>query len=181
MKIIISHFLLVILSLSPLLGQVAPDEVQMADGSRFLLGAIGRHRLQDPPYGSWFHSGYRAYTPDPALVQSLAPLLHDVEILVFLGTWCGDSRREVPRFLKILDEAGFPPSRLKLVAVDRRRPTYKTSPGGEERGKNILRVPTFILQRTGREVGRIVERPRMGLELDLCDILSCSPSVPWRD
>ena len=30
----------------------------------------------------------------------------DVHVLVFLGTWCSDSKRDVPRFLRIADGQG---------------------------------------------------------------------------
>lgn len=165
----------------PVYGQYQPEEISMADGSRFLMGVLAKEDLLSEPYRAWFDPGYRAYQPNHALVQNLKPLLHNIYVLVFLGTWCGDSQREIPRLIRILDEAGLPPNRLKLVGVDRRRATYKTSPGGEQWGFNIQRVPTVILLRNGKEVGRIVERPATGLELDLCDLLSCSPSLPRQD
>lgn len=165
----------------PVQGQMPPEEITTPDNSPFLIGVFSREYLRSEPYASWFEPGYESYRPNPALVENLKPLLQDTHILLFLGTWCGDSRREVPRLLRILDAVGVPADRLKMVGVDRRRPTYKTSPGGEQWGLQIRRVPTIIVLRNGREVGRIVERPAVGLEQALCDLLSCSPSVPVRD
>ena len=49
-----------------------------------------------------------------------------VRVLVFLGTWCGDSKREVPRFLRIVDAAGISMDRITLV----RAGPEKGQPGG---------------------------------------------------
>ncbi len=157
------------------------EEVDLGDGRKYLIGVLSKEQLREAPYKGWFEAGYNAYQPNPALIKNLKPLLQEVHILIFLGTWCGDSRREVPRFLKILDKAGFPATRTKLVGVDRRRDRYKKSPGDEQWGLHIRRVPTFILLKDGKEIGRIVERPTLSLEQDLCDMLSCSPSLPMRE
>ena len=154
------------------------EEVETGNGQKYLIGVLEKEMLNTGPYRDWFQASYNAYQPDMSAVANLKPLLRELHILVFLGTWCGDSRREVPRFMKIMDAAGFPTDRMKLVGVDRRREHYKKSPGGEQWGLNIQRVPTFIFLKNGKEVGRIVERPLLGLEQELCDLLSCSPSIP---
>jgi len=104
----------------------------------------------------------------PEFLELIRQVQEDAEVLVFLGTWCGDSRREVPRFLRIADEAGITQDRIRLYNLDR----SKTSPDGLSERWMIERVPTFIVLRTGREVGRIVERPRSTLEGDLLLILA---------
>ena len=88
-----------------------------------------------------------------------------------MGTWCGDSKREVPRFYNILETAQFPLDRLTLVAVSGNRDTYKQSPGGEEEGLSIHRVPTFIFYKNGQEINRIVESPVETLEADIAAIV----------
>jgi len=72
-----------------------------------------------------------------------------------MGTWCPDSRKEVPRFYKILDSLKFPESQLKLITVNR----MKKGIAQETDGLNIQRVPTFIFYKDGKEVGRIIEHP----------------------
>jgi hypothetical protein len=73
----------------------------------------------------------------------------------------------VPQFLKILDLSEFEQIKLKIINVDRK----KKSPTHEEKNKNIEFVPTFILNRDGIEIGRIVEFPIITLESDLLNIL----------
>ena len=88
-----------------------------------------------------------------------------------MGTWCGDSKREVPKFYKLLDEAQFPLDRLTMVGVSRERANYKQSPGGEEEGLHIARVPTFIFYKDGEEINRFVETPVQSLEEDVLQLL----------
>ena len=70
--------------------------------------------------------------------------------------------------MKILDLLKFPENKLEIIAVNRK----KEAPGGEEGIYNIQRVPTIIVQKYGKEIGRIVEYPTSGyLERDLLEIL----------
>jgi len=95
-----------------------------------------------------------------------------------MGTWCGDSKREIPRFYKILETANYPIEQLTMVAVDHIEPNYKKSPGGEEKGLSIIKVPTFIFYKDGKEVNRIVESPIESLEKDIAAIISGKNYVP---
>jgi thiol-disulfide isomerase/thioredoxin len=98
--------------------------------------------------------------------------LEGVDLLVFMGTWCEDSQRELPHFYKILDHLGIPESRLRVVALDNHPDRRKTSPDGAEQGWNIDYVPTFIFLKNGKELGRIVETPLASLERDMINILA---------
>ncbi|SFR40148.1 Thiol-disulfide isomerase or thioredoxin [Robiginitalea myxolifaciens] len=158
--------------------QTYPEEIVLENGRRFLVGPMNPEDLEQGSYQNWYTPGVEQYTPDTPLLKNLKPLLNDVAIQVFLGTWCGDSRREVPRFMKLLQSLDYPMEQLQFIGVDRRSEFYKQSPNGEHIGKNILRVPTFILLKNGVEIGRIIERPNISLEADLCDLLSCSPKLP---
>ena len=92
-----------------------------------------------------------------------------------MGTWCGDSRREVPRLLKVLDEAGIAPQNIRIICTKSGNPGHKTSPGREEQGLYIFRVPTVIVYRQNKELGRIVESPVQSLEKDLLTIVNGQP------
>jgi len=95
-----------------------------------------------------------------------------------LGTWCGDSKKQVPRILKVLEQAEFPNERLEIIALDRRPGRYKKSPTGEEKGLNIIKVPTLIFFKNGIEINRIVERPIASLEEDILTILNGGHYIP---
>lgn len=148
------------------------QRIQSEKGTPMMVGKINRSGLQQEPYKVWFDEGYQKYTVDAATLQSVKDKLKSTEILVFMGTWCGDSKREVPHFYKILDNVGYSEKKLQVVAVDNHPDRYKKSPQGEEKGWNIEYVPTIIFLKDGKELGRIVETPQETLEKDLAAILS---------
>lgn len=149
-----------------------------AAGNIILLGQCTREALWQAPFRSWFAINYDQYVVDSATCLYVAPLLKDKKITLFMGTWCGDSRREVPRLLKILDCCGFPPEQLTMIMVSNQPDMYKQSPGHEEYGRNIFRVPTLIIDGLTRELGRIIELPVVSLEKDLLRILRNEGYVP---
>lgn len=146
--------------------------------SQMLLGHCSRTCLMESPYKEWFVKNYDEYLIDTNTAHQLIPFLENKTIVVFLGTWCGDSRREVPRLMKLLDVCKFPESALKLVMVDYRDGAYKQSPQREERGKNVFRVPTFIAYSGNKELGRIIEFPKESLEKDLLKIVNKGSYAP---
>ncbi len=133
-----------------------------------LIGIKNRSDLQTQPYNTWFSKNYENYTVDAATTQKLKPILKNVKIKLFMGTWCGDSKREVPRFYKIMDAADFDFKKLTLITMSRKKDTPKK----HEEGLNITNVPTFIFYKDGKEINRIVELPIESLEKDMLAILS---------
>lgn len=133
-----------------------------------LLGKANRKGLEMESFQDWFNPGYKNYTVNPETLEKLKPLLKNVSITAFMGTWCEDSQRDVPHLYKILDKAEFDESKLTLITVSEE----KTTPQGFEKGKNITNVPTIIFYRADKELGRIVEYPIETLEKDMLAILS---------
>ena len=170
MKFIVLSLTVFILSVTPFFAQSFNYETKTEKGSAMLLGKINKEGLATPTY-DWFTKNHDEYQPNPAIISSLKNELSSYTIKAFMGTWCGDSKREVPRFYKVMEEANFPLERFSLIALDRKREAYKQSPGGEHEGMNIHRVPTFIIYKNGKEINRIVEEPVSTLEGDLKQIL----------
>jgi hypothetical protein len=158
----------------------APVSMEITDskGNTQLLGKASRKRLEQAPFGDWYNRNYAAYEVDSAAVTRLRAALAGKQLLVFMGTWCGDSRREVPRFFKILDCCGIDTASVRLITVAASGNLYKQSPGHEEKGRDIFRVPDFIVLDQGREMGRVVESPVSSLEKDLLSIVSGEPYTP---
>ncbi len=114
--------------------------------------------------------GLRAqdYEVDPAAMSTIRDNVKDVEVFAVVATWCPDTRRDLPRFFKIADQANLPMERVKLLAVDRSK---KDADGLTEKW-NVTRVPTFIFLRGGKEIGRVTERPVTTLEKDIAEIVT---------
>lgn len=136
-----------------------------------LLGHCTRSCLMQKPFIDWFNPNYSDYKVDSSLTGEIKKLMRKKNMTIFLGTWCGDSKREVPRMLKILDVAGVKEDQYNIIFVSNEPDLYKQSPQHEEAGKNIRRVPTFIIAEGKNEIGRIIETPKESLEKDLLKIL----------
>ena len=144
-----------------------------------LMGTIAVDTLKTVPYKTWYSKNYDGYTTNQAVKLQFTPgLLKNISVEVFFGSWCGDSKREVPHFVKLLDEIGFNKQKLKLIGLGGSDSLYKQSPQGEEKGKGIFRVPVFIIYKNGKEIGRINEYPVNSLERDLLAILKNEPYSP---
>jgi len=114
-----------------------------------------------------YQSERELYQPDEAVILQLRNFPQAATILVFLGTWCPDCQREVPRFLKIMEQANNSNLSYTLIGLDR---TKRDQEGLAEKNQ-IEFVPTFVVYRDDKELGRIVENPMVSIEHDLLEIL----------
>lgn len=132
-----------------------------------LTGAVDRARVE-AELPNWRQELARAEI-DEAAARALADVPPGAEVDVFLGTWCGDSRRVVSRLWRALElvPEESRPFAIRFVAVDR----AKHDPEGLAEGRDIRFVPTIIVSRDGAEVGRIVESAPSGVEVDLGRLL----------
>jgi thiol-disulfide isomerase/thioredoxin len=133
-----------------------------------LVGYANKASFNQAPYNTWFVKNLESYQPKEATTTALKTALKGVTIKAFMGTWCGDSKRETPHFYKILELADFNFKNLDLVTVNR----FKKTPDNLQEGLNILKVPTFIFYIKGEEIGRYVEYARESLEEDMLKIVS---------
>ncbi|HWN41637.1 MAG TPA: thioredoxin family protein [Thermoanaerobaculia bacterium] len=156
-----------ILSTSCATSTTAPAAQAKPEPKPVIVGEATREQIEADP--EWAMAEAESQ-PDPEICKALASVPPGAEVTVFLGTWCGDSRREVPRFWKALDFAGGTdlPFTIHYIGVDRQ----KKEPSAPVTNNNILYVPTFIVYREGREVGRIVEESPHGIEKDLLSLLT---------
>lgn len=133
-----------------------------------LLGPVTREKVEAVP--EWVQAEVDA-KPEAAAAAALAAVEPGAEVVVYFGSWCGDSRREVPRFWKALDAAGAAvPFSVRYVAVDRQ----KKEPADAVAQDGVRYLPTFIVRRGGHEVGRVVETSPKGIESDLLALLNGS-------
>ena len=147
-----------------------PKNIATKNKNGNLVGIATKKDFQQEPYGSeWFNDFYSYYETNKGTVEKLKPYLKGIKIKGFMGTWCGDSKREIPNFYKILDEAEFDYKNLELVTVNRQKKA-----NGLEEGFNVIRVPTFIFYKDGKEIGRFVEHAieDSSVEEDFLKILS---------
>lgn len=167
-----------IYSCSPKMAAHTAQQITDANGNKMLLGVCTKNDLLKEPFSEWFTKNEAAYTVDVATTALLKDKLANKQFTIFMGTWCGDSKREVPRIYKVLQQSGVQQKQITLVTVNNSDSAYKQSPGHEERGLHIHRVPTLIIWEGGVEKGRIVESPVTSWEKDLLAICNGAPYTP---
>tara|TARA_R110000787_G_scaffold70646_15_gene157113 strand:+ start:7250 stop:7765 length:516 start_codon:yes stop_codon:yes gene_type:complete len=137
-----------------------------------LIGYAQKSDFLKKQYKGWFEHQYKSYETDKKTIKKIKKNLQGVSVLCFMGTWCGDSKRETPRFYKIMEEANFDFKRnFQLIALNRSKKTTDNL----QAGLNIIRVPTFIFYEKNKEIGRYVEYPRESMEKDILKILERKP------
>jgi thiol-disulfide isomerase/thioredoxin len=134
-----------------------------------LLGYCDKDGFTEDDFNYWYQDEYDHYSVD---IESLELLDSDsfstVQIKVVMGTWCGDSQREVPRIIKILEQLDYNFENLTIIGVNKN----KKAEGTEVDQLNIELVPTIIFYIDNKDVGRIIESVEESLEKDMIKIIS---------
>jgi thiol-disulfide isomerase/thioredoxin len=141
--------------------------VDESSGKQMLIGICDRTAFTDTNFAWWFNPEYNNYNVDSVFLKQAGHKLNDYDIIVVMGSWCSDSRREMPRLIKILDKLNYNQQKLKLICVNRKREW----PEGAIENLDIKLVPTIIFYEMGMEKGRIVESPKETLEKDILKIV----------
>lgn len=140
-----------------------------ANGNKIVKGFISKQELATDTAFTWFAQNQQGYTPDQNALQLLKNNRDSINILAFAGTWCGDTKYILPKFFMLADAAGLSQDHITLLGVDRNKKTIQHL--SEIFG--ITNVPTIIVLKNGKEVGRVVEYGHTGLfDKDLAEILS---------
>jgi thiol-disulfide isomerase/thioredoxin len=132
-----------------------------------MIGYCDRSGLEEGVFGTYFTSQYDLYAPKESVIKKLTEVINKVQITIVYGTWCSDSRLQLGRFYKILDETGYKEKNLTVIGVNRDKNAISVN----IENLNIKLVPTFIIYQKGKELGRIVESPKKSLEEDLWKIV----------
>ena len=144
-----------------------PGEPKRAQKPEFLEGEVQPGRVTEV-YGSW-RDRLKEIEVEEADAEALTEVPAGAKVTVYFATWCPDSRREVPRLWRALEVAGGEiPFSVDYIAVDRALETEEVS----LEGVDLQFVPTFLVERDGEEVGRIVESAPDLLERDLAALLN---------
>lgn len=137
----------------------------VVNGESMLLGPMTQQALFD--HFTIFREYYDAYVPKDETVALLTTYPHPTDVRIFVGTWCIDSKRHLPPFLRIVDSTANPRLTYSLFGLDR----TKRDADGIAIRYGITRVPTMIFFQNDREIGRITERPTESVERDMVKIL----------
>lgn len=92
---------------------------------------------------------------------------NECSFILFTAAWCPDSRIGTPKVIQLLIESKHYPEKFKLIGLDRN----KSEPAGNNYVFEIQKVPTLIILKNSKEIGRIVEYPEKSWHDDILKII----------
>ncbi len=134
-----------------------------------LIGPLQKNDFLKGKHKSWFTQNYNDYTPNEKILKKIKKKIRNVTVKSFIGTWCHDSERELPRFYKIMESIEFDVTKnFQMIGITR----GKKTPDNLQEGYNIKQTPTFIFYKDNKEIGRYIEHSKKSIEKDILKILT---------
>lgn len=170
MRTIMLKYLIVLVIITASLQSNAQDykiSVDEKNGEPLILGYCPASAMNDSVFFNTWTTEYKNYQPDFETLDKLEGKLDHIVISIVFRSTCSDSREQLPRLFKILNELNYDLNSINLIGVNRE----KKGLSNEAEGLDIQFVPTIIFYKDGSEIGRIVETPTESLEKDLLKIV----------
>jgi hypothetical protein len=132
---------------------------------KVIKGKIEMKTLTNDAETAWFYAGVNKYQPNENMLNYVKDNRGKFNVVAIVGTWDEESRRLLPALYKVIILAGSPEEQIITWGVDEKlqsdAPTdYK-----------VKKVPTFIVFREGKELGRITGETKEPVESALAMIL----------
>lgn len=138
--------------------QYETSKAERHNNQKVLRGIINKYLLMNDPAFGWYNANQTAYTPDTATLAAMEAAKGKVQFVVFGGTWCEDTQFILPRFFKLQEMSGLSDAQITLFGVNE----DKKSLGHIAEAFGITNVPTIIVMKDKKEVGRVVEYGKTG-------------------
>lgn len=135
------------------------------NGDKHLWGIVTTDHFKEEPFAEWFTKSQEKYTS--TLTKKDGKNLRKTKVKAFLGTWCGDTQFLLPKFVKAWEAMGLDKDQIEFIALHVEDEKYKQGPNKETDDYAIHKVPTFVFEKDGKEIGRIVERTVFDLDTDI--------------
>jgi thioredoxin family protein len=122
-----------------------------------------------------YRRGAARYTLDPAAIAQLRRVTQPTELLVVFGSWCPHCAEAVPRLVRVLEGVKEAPITVTFHGV----PHDGTSdPVADD--LHVTGLPTAILRRGGKELGRMEGDAWAAPEKSLAMLLAATPAPAAR-
>lgn len=123
-----------------------------------MRGIVNKYLVQNDSSYKWFNSSQSYYKPDTATLNAFEKAKDKVQFIVFGGTWCEDTQFILPKFFKLQEMSGVKDTAISFFAVNREKKSLSSITDAF----GITNVPTIIVMKNGKEVGRVVEYGKTG-------------------
>ena len=147
------------------IGSLANKKTPYIYKNPYHYGVLNKKILMEHEGYTWFLNRYDKYQPSIKELRQIN--FNEIKIKIFMGTWCHDSKREIPRLIKILDNLKFDQSNVEIIGLTKEKKGYFN----DYSRYNITNTPTIIFYKNKKEVGRIIEKPKETLESNMLSIL----------
>ena len=127
-------------------------------GGLIYTGLINKYTLINEASFSWYNDNQKNYKPSTELLNGFEAAKSKVHFVVFGGTWCDDTQFILPKFFKLQQLSGVPDTSISFFGVNREKKTIENVSAAF----NITNVPTIIVMKSGKEIGRVVEYGKSG-------------------
>jgi hypothetical protein len=136
---------------------------------KVVRGLVNKYLFQNDTAFKWYSQSQGYYRPDTATLGAFERAKGKCQFVVFGGTWCEDTQFVLPKFFKLQEQSGIPDEAITMFGVNR----AKTSLGNIAKAFNVTLVPTIIVMKEGKEIGRVVEYGKTGKwDKELAEILN---------
>ncbi len=136
---------------------------------KIVRGLVNKYLIQNDTSFNWYTTSQGYYNPDTATLNAFERARGKIQFVIFGGTWCEDTQFILPKFFKLQEKSGIPDNAITLFGVNRE----KKSLGNIAEAFNVILVPTFIVMKDGKEIGRVVEYGKTGKwDKELAEILN---------
>ncbi len=158
-KIIVSAICIFITATGFAQAQYEVSTAERHSQQKVLRGIINKYLVQnDEGFSKWYKPNHDIYTADTAVLSALGKSKEKVQFVVFGGTWCEDTQFILPKFFRLQEMSGISDERITLFGVNEN----KKSLGHIAEAFGITNVPTIIVMKDNKEVGRVIEYGKTG-------------------
>lgn len=123
-----------------------------------MRGIVNKYLVQNDSTYKWYRNSYNGYKPDTATLNAFERVKNKVQFIVFGGTWCEDTQFILPKFFKLQEMSAVPDTAISFFAVNRDKKTLSSLADALQ----VKNVPTIIVMKDGKEVGRVIEYGKTG-------------------
>ncbi|RAJ03933.1 hypothetical protein LX64_02810 [Chitinophaga skermanii] len=130
-------------------------------------GKIEMKTLTNDANHAWFYAGINKYQPNDKAVDYLKSNNTKYKIVAITGTTDDNSKKLLPAFYKTMILSSWPDDNIELYAADDKLQT------GDNKGQSFKakKLPTFVVLKEGKEVGRVAGDINESIEKDLAVII----------
>lgn len=158
MRLLIISFLLLIMNKAMAQSNYTKIKDEKKDSSLIFKGILKKEDVEQEKSFGWYSINNKNYQPNEKTLKILIRKKNDLHFVVFGGTWCGDTQNIIPEFFKLMELASINDSTISFFGVDRK----KESINNLSAAFHITNVPTIIVLKAGKEIGRVIEYGKSG-------------------